>query len=215
VDSGEFVPRTVQLARLRSAVQDCRGCELHADATQAVFGVGPRHAEIMLVGEQPGDQEDRAGEPFIGPAGRLLDQALREAGLDRADLFLTNAVKHFRWKATAGGKRRLHAKPDVRHVGACRPWLTAELRSVTPRAVVALGATAAQTLFGTAFRLTQHRGERLPWPPPDGPYADSDLGVEIAAATIHPSAVLRAGDGRADMLAGLVTDLRAVADAVR
>jgi DNA polymerase len=199
---------------LRTAVQDCRGCDLHANATQAVFGDGQRHAEIMLVGEQPGDMEDRAGAPFVGPAGRLLDQALGEAGLYRNDLFLTNAVKHFRWKATAGGKRRLHSKPDARHVNACRPWLTAELRAVAPRAVVALGATAAQTLFGNAFRLTQHRRERLPWPPPDGPYADSDLSVELAAATIHPSAVLRAGGARAEMLAGLVADLRAVADAV-
>jgi DNA polymerase len=140
---------------------------------------------------------------------------LADAGLDRAGLYLTNAVKHFRWKSTGSGRRRLHAKPDARHVVACRPWLTAELRSVAPRAVVALGATAAHALFGAGFRLSHHRGEELPWPPPDGPYADSDVAVEFAAATIHPSAVLRAGDGRTDMLAGLVDDLRMVAAALR
>jgi DNA polymerase len=169
----------------------------------------------MLVGEQPGDTEDRAGTPFVGPAGRLLDDALEAAELDRTRLFVTNAVKHFRFKNTGSSKRRLHEKPGARHVAACRPWLTAELRSVAPRAVVALGATAAQALFGTSFRLTQHRSERLPWPPLDGPYVDSGLCVEFAAATIHPSAVLRAGAARAEMLAGLVADLRAVADAVR
>ena len=214
MDAAEFVPRTVQLARLRAAAQECRGCELHADATQAVFGDGTRQAEIMLVGEQPGDVEDRAGTPFVGPAGRLLDNALAEAGLDRDHLYLTNAVKHFRWKSTGSGKRRLHAKPDARHIAACLPWLTAELRSVAPRAVVALGATAAHSLFGKEFRLSRHRGELLPWPPPEGPFAGSGFGVEIAAATIHPSAVLRAGDARADMLAELVDDLRVIAAAL-
>ena len=214
MNAAEFVPRSGQLARLRAAAAGCRGCELYADATQTVFGQGTRQADIMLVGEQPGDQEDRAGQPFVGPAGRLLDEALAAGGLDRTRLYVTNAVKHFRWKSTGAGKRRLHDKPDARHVAACRPWLTAELHSVAPRAVVALGATAAQALFGPRFRLTQHRGEALPWPPADGPYADSDLAVELAAATVHPSAVLRAGDARAEMFDGLVADLRHVGRAL-
>jgi DNA polymerase len=159
----------------------------------------------MLVGEQPGDVEDRRGAPFVGPAGGLLDKALADAGIARDATYLTNAVKHFRWKATAGGKRRIHDKPGAVHVSACRPWLAAELDAVRPETVVLLGATAALAVFGPAFRLTQHRGERLDWPD-DGPLG-ARPGVDLVVATIHPSAVLRGGERRAEMYDGLVADL--------
>lgn len=202
-------PTETDLAALRTAAAGCRGCELHERATQTVFGDGATPARVMLVGEQPGDVEDRRGEPFVGPAGRLLDQALAEAGLERNALYVTNAVKHFRWKATASGKRRLHQRPDAHHVDACRPWLSAEIAVVRPRVVVALGATATQSLFGSGFRLTTHRGERLGWPPERGPYAGSERdSVEYALTTIHPSAVLRAGELRGEVYDSLVEDLR-------
>jgi DNA polymerase len=170
---------------------------------------------MMLVGEQPGDVEDRHGEPFVGPAGQVLDRALDAAGIERSDVYLTNAVKHFRWKATESTSRRLHATPTGRHITACRPWLTAELRAIRPNALVALGSVASQSLFGPGFRLTQHRGELLPWPPPAGPYVDSPESIDIVLATIHPSAVLRADDrSRREMLDGLVRDLRQVAEAL-
>jgi DNA polymerase len=188
-----FLPPKLTLSALRDAVQRCEGCPLYANATQAVFGEGTKKATVMLVGEQPGDQEDLAGAPFVGPAGRLLDRALDEAGIDRRKTYVTNAVKHFKWKAR--GTRRIHDKPTWTESQACRPWLEAELQLVKPRALVLLGATAAQSLLGKDFRLTQHRGEPL----------DSDL-AELVTATIHPSAVLR-GEDRDELFAGLVRDL--------
>jgi len=192
-----FLPEKLSLSALRDAVQECRGCPLYANATQAVFGEGPLKAEVVLVGETPGDQEDLAGAPFVGPAGKLLDRALDEAGIDRSTAYVTNAVKHFKWRAR--GTRRIHDKPSWSEVMACRPWLEAELALVKPRALVLMGATAAQSLLGKSFRVTQERGKPL----------DSEL-AEIVVATIHPSAVLRAED-REEMFVGLVRDLRVVA----
>lgn len=192
-----FLPDKLSIAALRDAVQGCRGCPLYANATQAVFGEGKLKAEVMLVGEQPGDQEDVAGAPFVGPAGKLLDQALEEAGIDRRTTYVTNAVKHFKWKAR--GTRRIHDKPSWTETMACRPWLDAELALVKPRALVLLGATAAQALLGKSFKVTQERGKPL----------DSKL-ADLVVATIHPSAVLRA-ENRDEMFAGLVADLRLVA----
>jgi len=192
-----FLPEKLSLSALRDAVQQCRGCPLYANATQAVFGEGPLKAEVVLVGETPGDQEDLAGAPFVGPAGKLLDRALDEAGIDRSTAYVTNAVKHFKWRAR--GTRRIHDKPSWSEVMACRPWLEAELALVKPRALVLMGATAAQSLLGKSFRVTQERGKPL----------DSEL-AEIVVATIHPSAVLRAED-REEMFVGLVRDLRVVA----
>jgi DNA polymerase len=193
------MPDRLTMSALRDAVQQCEGCPLYANATQAVFGEGLLSAEVMLVGEQPGDQEDRAGAPFVGPAGKLLDRALEEAGIDRRRTYVTNAVKHFKWRAR--GTRRIHDKPSWTEQTACRPWLEAELALVKPRALVLMGATAAQSLLGKSFRVTQHRGTPL----------ESDL-AELVTATIHPSAVLRAEDREA-MFAGLVDDLRIVARA--
>ena len=173
-----FVPATRSLPQLASAVQDCRGCPLWANATQAVFGSGPGDSRLMLVGEQPGDREDVEGEPFVGPAGRELRAALEAAEIEPADAYLTNAVKHFKWKAR--GKRRLHQTPRAGEVTACRPWLAAELEAVGPTAVLALGATAAKALFGSKVRVTVDRGRLL----------ESDL-APVATVTIHPSAILR------------------------
>jgi DNA polymerase len=192
------MPDRLSLSSLRTAVQECKGCPLYTNATQAVFGEGLKTSEVMLVGEQPGDQEDLAGAPFVGPAGRLLDRALDEAGIDRRKTYVTNAVKHFKWKAR--GKRRIHDKPAWTEVMACRPWLDAEIAMVKPRALVLMGATAAQSVLGKSFRLTQHRGEAIP----------SDV-AELVTATIHPSAVLR-GENREEMFAELVDDLRFVAE---
>ena len=191
-----FVPDKLSLTALRDAVQGCRGCPLYTNATQAVFGEGSLKAGVMLVGEQPGDQEDLAGAPFVGPAGKLLDRALEEAGIDRGTTYVTNAVKHFKWKAR--GTRRIHDKPTWTEVMACRPWLDAELALVKPRALVLLGATAAQALLGKNLKVTQERGRPL----------DSEL-ADLVVATIHPSAVLRA-ENRDEMFAGLVDDLRVV-----
>jgi uracil-DNA glycosylase family protein len=195
-----FMPDAITMTAVREAVQHCEGCSLHANATQAVFGEGALTSEVMLVGEQPGDQEDLAGAPFVGPAGKLLDRALEEAGIDRRKTYVTNAVKHFKWRAR--GTRRIHDKPTWTEQMACRPWLEAELALVKPRALVLMGATAAQSLLGKSFRVTQSRGVPL----------DSDL-AELVTATIHPSAVLRAEDREA-MLSGLVDDLRVVARAL-
>jgi DNA polymerase len=195
-----FVPEPPTLPRLREAVQECRGCPIWRDATQAVFGEGGAHAAVMLVGEQPGDQEDREGRPFVGPAGRVLDEALEAAGIDRAATYVTNAVKHFKWEAR--GKRRIHAKPTWSETAACRPWLEAELAVVQPRVLVCLGATAAQSLLGKQFRVTKQRGA----------WVDSDL-ADFVTATIHPSAILRQrdADARRAELARFVDDLRTVA----
>jgi uracil-DNA glycosylase len=194
-----FQPETVSMRSLRDAVQRCEGCPLFANATQAVFGEGKLTSEVMLVGEQPGDQEDVAGAPFVGPAGKLLDRALDEAGIDRGTTYVTNAVKHFKWKAR--GTRRIHDKPTWTETLACRPWLEAELALVKPRALVLMGATAAQSLLGKTFKVTQNRGKPI----------ESDL-AELVVATIHPSAVLRA-ENREEMFAGLVDDLRVVSRA--
>jgi len=197
-----FVPSTDDWGALRDAAAGCRGCPLHEPATQTVFGRGPADARCMLVGEQPGDVEDTKGIPFVGPAGRLLVQALDEAGVDRTGVYVTNAVKHF--KFTVRGTRRIHATPDSWEVDACRPWLAAELALVRPELVVLLGATAAKTVYGPSFRVTRSRGLLMAWPRPGGPQA---------LATVHPSAVLRADD-RAAAMSGLIADLRVVAGAL-
>ena len=197
-----YVPDSRDLDTLRAAAPDCRGCPLWEPATQVVFGRGQASARLLLVGEQPGDVEDQKGAPFVGPAGRLLVQALDEAGVDRTDVYVTNAVKHF--KFTVRGKRRIHASPDTYETAACRPWLVAELEAVRPELVVLLGATAAKTVYGSSFRVTQQRGVLMDWPTGGG---------LRALATIHPSAVLRADD-RDAALAGLVADLRIVAGAL-
>ena len=166
---------------LREASEKCQGCDLYLKATQAVFGEGQASAEVLFVGEQPGDQEDRSGKPFVGPAGRLLDECMMEAGIDRSKAYVTNAVKHFKWEPR--GKLRLHKKPNSLEIGACKPWLEAEIRAVAPKLVVCLGATAAQSLLGSAFRVTQQRGVVIE--PADMP---------PVVATVHPSSILRAQD---------------------
>jgi DNA polymerase len=187
---------------LRDAARTCTACELYRNATQTVFGSGGEGAELMLVGEQPGDREDLAGEPFVGPAGRLLDEALDTAGIDRRLVYVTNVVKHFKWRRAPSGKRRIHQKPDRAEIEACRPWLEAELARVKPRLIVCLGATAAQALIGPGFRVTREHGIVRP----------SILGTP-AMGTLHPSAVLRArsAEERKAMFDGLVDDLRAAA----
>jgi uracil-DNA glycosylase len=176
--AADFLPAGRTVPALREAAADCRGCHLWELGTQTVFGEGPEDASAFFVGEQPGDQEDRAGRPFVGPAGRLFDQALEAAGIDRAGVYVTNSVKHFKWQAR--GKRRIHQKPNAAEVAACKPWLEAELEAVKPRVLVLLGAVAAQSLLGRDFRVTQHRGELL----------DSEL-AEAVTATVHPSSILR------------------------
>lgn len=176
--AADFLPARLTLPNLKRAVRKCRGCPLYCNATQAVFGEGARHPRLMLIGEQPGDQEDLQGHPFVGPAGRMLDQCLEAAGIARTDIYLTNAVKHFKWEPR--GKRRIHAKPAAREIKSCKPWLEAEIALLQPSTIVCLGATAAQCLLGPKFRLTQHRGEFQ-----TTPYADRLL------ATVHPSALLR------------------------
>lgn len=206
-DARPFVPDTTDLDELRAAAARCEGCALYQDATQTVFGAGPRDARVLMVGEQPGDQEDRAGEPFVGPAGGLLDKALLEAGVARAELYVTNAVKHFKFKRAERGKRRIHQTPSRTEVVACRPWLLAELRVVEPELLVLLGSVAAKALMGPSFKLTEHRGELLKLPD-DAPMA----GVRVLVTT-HPSAVLRAPDRQA-AFEGLVADLRVLASAM-
>ncbi len=198
-----FVPKTTSLRALGEAAQKCRGCDLYKHATQAVFGEGPKSARVMFVGEQPGDQEDLQGKPFVGPAGALLDKALADAGIPRNQTYVTNAVKHFKWEPR--GKRRIHKKPRVSEFKACRPWLEAELRAVKPAVIVCLGATAAQSVMGPQFKLMQNRGKVLPSP----------LGQPVVA-TIHPSAVLRAPDseGRRAAYEMLVADLKVAAKAI-
>jgi len=180
--AADFIPPKPTLPKLRAAAAECRGCHLWLPATQTVFGEGPARAEVMFVGEQPGDQEDRAGHPFVGPSGRLLDEALAEAGIDRDRVYVTNAVKHFKFEQKELTRRRLHKKPNAAEVRACNPWLQEEIRLVQPRVIVALGSTAAQALLGKSFRVTERRGE---------PVA-SEWGTVLA--TVHPSAVLRAPD---------------------
>jgi uracil-DNA glycosylase len=193
------IPERLSLKALRENVQACRACELYQGATQAVLGEGPKAAAVMLVGEQPGDREDREGHPFVGPAGRLLDKALEEAGIARDRAYVTNAVKHFHFRSR--GKRRIHQRPEAEHIRACRPWLDAELAVVKPRVLVCMGATAAQGLLGRGVRVTKDRGRPL----------DSDL-AELVFVTVHPSSILRAEDeDREQAFADFVADLKAVA----
>ena len=213
-------PTGVGLDGLRAAAAGCRACELWEGTTQTVFGEGPETARIVFVGEQPGDQEDRRGEPFVGPAGRLLDKALAEAGIDRRDAYITNAVKHFRFKPT--GKRRIHQTPGPEHLRACRPWLEAEFAVLQPEVVVCLGATAAKALISPSFRITKERGQLFPWTPPgaDTLFAAADDDEDAPhqtwmLATTHPSAILRTPDEARDAAYdALVADLRVVAHAL-
>src|SRR5690606_18208233 len=174
----DFFPRKVTLPALKRAAEDCRGCDLYQDAIQTVFGDGSRTASLMLIGEQPGDEEDKRGLPFVGPAGRVLAEAMEEAGIDRAKVYLTNVVKHFKWKPR--GKRRIHQKPRLSEILACRPWLDAEIEVIEPKVILCLGATAAQTLLGSDFRVTKSRGE----------WVASEFTPRVLA-TFHPSAILR------------------------
>jgi DNA polymerase len=198
-----FVPDTTSIRKLSAAAHECTGCDLYKNATQVVFGAGPQKARVMFVGEQPGDQEDRQGRPFVGPAGALLDKALDEAGIPRDEVYLTNAVKHFSWEPR--GKRRIHKRPRASEIKACRPWLEAELRAVKPVVLVCLGATAAQSVLGSQFELTPNRGTMQVSP----------IAAQVLA-TIHPSAVLRAPDSEERRAAyqSLVNDLRVVAKAL-
>jgi DNA polymerase len=197
----DLLPGKPTLKSVRDAAEDCRACHLYKKATQTVFGEGPRKAEVMLVGEQPGDAEDLAGHPFVGPAGKLLDRALQEAGIDRRLVYVTNVVKHFKWEPR--GKRRIHAKPNAAEIAACRPWLETEIALVKPRVLVCLGATAAQALLGRSFKVSQQRGRFMP----------SSLAPRVTA-TVHPSSILRAPDeeSRHSELERFVADLRRVAD---
>lgn len=199
-----LVPTRPTIKKLREAARDCRACPLWRTGTQTVFGNGSRSATVMFVGEQPGNDEDLAGEPFVGPAGKLLNKALAEAGIDRGVVYVTNAVKHFKWEPK--GKRRIHKKPSAREIAACRPWLDAELESLKPRVVVALGATAAQALLGKDFRVTERRGQMV-----DSPLAENVM------ATVHPSSILRAPDDetRHREMRRFVEDLKKVAREIR
>ena len=192
------------LDQVRIAAADCRACGLWKTATQTVFGEGTETAELILVGEQPGDKEDLAGRPFVGPAGRILDQGLEEAGIDRSTVYVTNAVKHYKWEPR--GKRRLHKRPDAAEIAACRPWLDREIELVQPRVVLCLGATAAQALLGRAFKVTKQRGELVLQP-----------AGHVITATVHPSSILRAPDpaGREAEMAAFVNDLRLVSKHLR
>jgi DNA polymerase len=196
----DLIPEKPSIDKLRRAARDCKACDLYKRGTQTVFGEGPRKAEIMMVGEQPGDAEDVAGHPFVGPAGKLLDRALEEAGIDRRLVYVTNVVKHFKWEPR--GKRRIHAKPNSAEIAACRPWLETEILLVKPRVLVCLGATAAQALLGRAFKVSQQRGTFVP----------SALAPRVTA-TVHPSSILRAPDdeSRRDEMRRFVMDLKRVA----
>jgi DNA polymerase len=196
-------PSRITLTRVRDDAKNCRACDLYKHATQTVFGEGPAKATVMLIGEQPGDAEDLSGHPFVGPAGQLLDRALADAGIDRRAVYLTNAVKHFKFEPR--GKRRIHKKPRASEIAACRPWLDAEIALVKPRVIVCLGATAAQALLGKSFKVTAHRGVFVPSP----------LAPRVLA-TVHPSSILRAPDAEARRteMRRFVSDLRVAAGAL-
>lgn len=200
MSASTFIPPNPTLDALRAAAAGCTACPLHLRGTQTVFGTGPDDAALMLVGEQPGEVEDRTGRPFVGPAGKLLDHALEAAGIDRARAYVTNAVKHFKW--TPRGKRRLHSKPNAMEIRACSPWLEAEIAVIGPRVIVCLGATAAQALLGPDVRVTRHRGTLI----------SSNLAPYVTV-TIHPSAILRIADDQAreEELRHFIDDLRSVA----
>jgi uracil-DNA glycosylase len=199
--AADFLPDRPTLPKLREAANGCRGCHLYEDATQTVFGAGLKRARVMMVGEQPGDREDREGAPFVGPAGRMLDRGLADAGIDRADLYVTNVVEHF--KFVQRGKRRIHQTPVMEEINACRPWLDAELAQVRPEVLVCLGATAAKALLGRSFRVTQSRGQ----------FVDSDL-APLTTATVHPSSILRArsDEEREEAYREFVADLLVIAE---
>jgi DNA polymerase len=199
-DATPFLPEEKSLEKLREAAYRCAACDLYRTGTQTVFGEGPRQAQVMFIGEQPGDYEDREGHPFVGPAGRVLDEALAEVGIDRSLVYVTNVVKHFKW--VARGKRRIHSKPNAREIRACRPWLESELEVVKPKVIVLLGATAAQALLGPKFRVTQERGK---------PLAGTGL-APFVVATVHPSSILRApeAEDRAAERRAFVHDLEVV-----
>jgi uracil-DNA glycosylase family protein len=196
----ELLPDRPTIKKVREVARDCKACDLYKRGTQTVFGEGPASVDVMLVGEQPGDAEDLAGHPFVGPAGKLLDRALEEAGIDRARVYVTNVVKHFKWEPR--GKRRIHAKPNAKEIGACKPWLDAEIALVRPRVIVCLGATAAQALLGRGFRVTQQRGT----------FVESPLAAFVTA-TVHPSSIVRAPDdaARRQEMREFVSDLKKVA----
>jgi len=198
-----LIPDQLTLESARDMAAGCKACDLYKRGTQTVFGEGPKRARIMLVGEQPGDAEDIAGHPFVGPAGKLLDRALEEAGIDRRIVYVTNVVKHFKWEPR--GKRRIHAKPNAAEVAACRPWLETEIALVKPRVLVCLGATAAQALLGKSFKVSKQRGE----------FVESSL-APLVTATVHPSSILRApdDDARREEMKRFVIDLKKVADAL-
>ena len=200
--AADFIPPNPTLPKLRAASMTCRGCHLWTLGTQTVFGEGPKRARVMIVGEQPGDQEDRAGHPFVGPSGKLLDRALEEAGIDRGDVYVTNAVKHFKWERGEKSARRIHKKPNDTEIRACHPWLEEEMRLVQPQVVVCLGATAAQSIMGKSFKVTKERGRAVK--APNG---------STVIATVHPSSVLRApdADARAQAEKDFFSDLRKVA----
>jgi uracil-DNA glycosylase family protein len=200
----DLLPDRPTLASVREVATGCKACDLYKRGTQTVFGEGPRRAEVMMVGEQPGDAEDLAGHPFVGPAGRLLDRALEEAGIDRSLVYVTNVVKHFKWEPR--GKRRIHAKPNAGEIAACRPWLETEIALVKPRVLICLGATAAQALLGKAFKVSRQRGEFVP----------SAL-APLVTATVHPSSILRAPDeeARREEMRRFVADLKKVEAAIK
>ncbi len=202
-DAATLIPDRPTLDNVRAAARDCRACDLWRHATQTVFGKGARKAGLMLIGEQPGDAEDLAGHPFVGPAGQLLDRALEDAGIDRAGVYVTNVVKHFKWEPR--GKRRIHKKPSAREIAACRPWLDTEIALLEPRAIICLGATAAQALLGRQFKVTAERGK----------FITSPL-APLVLATVHPSSILRAPDDetRRQELKRFTADLRKVARAL-
>ena len=199
-----FLPKLRTLPTLRAASRGCRGCDLYRRATQTVFGEGTKKAAVMLVGEQPGDKEDVEGRPFIGPAGRILDDALAAAGIDRSEVYVTNAVKHFSWAPDERGRRRIHKKPRYSEIQACRPWLDAEIEAVRPELIICLGATAAQALLGKSFSVLRQRGKRIP----------SDL-APFVTATVHPSSILRARQDRREQMLAFVRDLQAAAKQIR
>jgi DNA polymerase len=201
-----LIPARASIEALAEAARKCRACDLWERATQTVFGEGAAKAEVMMVGEQPGDKEDLAGKPFVGPAGKLLDKALVEAGIDRAQVYITNAVKHFKWEPR--GKIRIHKKPNSKEIAACRPWLEAEIRAIHPKVIVLMGATAAQSILGRDFKVTQHRGE----------FIEADLPhPHLVTATVHPSSILRAQDeeSRHDEMSRFIDDLRAVGNRLK
>ena len=197
--AAKWVPETQDLRTLQDAARACQGCELYKRATQVVFGEGPRDAKLVMIGEQPGDEEDRKGHPFVGPAGRVLDKAIREAGLEREKIYVTNAVKHFKFEQR--GKRRIHRKPSAAEVRACRPWLQAELALIEPEITVCLGVTAVQSLLGPGFRLTEQRGIFFPHP-----------WAKQVVATVHPSAILRASERYEEEYQRFLHDMRLIAN---